>query len=453
MSAMPWHLDGRGADDPATALGEFLDFFDFDERTEFVGLPPADASEGLVEIRPPFEGAPIDPDATPPADDVWSSTHVTLERSSEIGWVVTGAASPAVVVETPFDAQQVASPLDVRVTNRLAGEPVTLSMWSGATPVARWSGSGSGVFAVGTSDVVLRWADDLRGPAVLIGEASRLGGVVAVTTVTVVLADTTEPDDRAQPATVLGPVGEQRVGIEYQRGVRLTLHEPGPCDGTRRPVVVTGGPQSITFADEFTERGYVVADVAWRTPGYSGSEIDADAIRAVSFAVNDMGVAVQWLRAHADELCLAADRIVAMGYSFGGITSLSLAYTVGELEPGGVIAVDPLISDGAVPVDQEPPPGPPPGLDVYSNDPDVAVSFGGFVLADTIDAGEPPAMLVHGRNDQTVPFALAEATCAAATAVGVTCELVAHDDGHAIPEESFDDVDAFISRMFDDAAG
>ncbi len=66
------------------------------------------------------------------------------------------------------------------------------------------------------------------------------------------------------------------------------------------------------------------------------------------------------------------------------------------------------------------------------------MSFSGFALPDLIEEGEPPAILFHGRNDSTVPFVLAEQTCAAATAVGVTCELVPHDAGHS----RADDIDA-----------
>ena len=302
--------------------------------------------------------------------------------------------------------------------------------------------SGSGVFAAGTFDAVLSWPEERRGPAVLIAEVRGTNGTLAVTTVAIELAETTQPFAGPQPATVLGPVGDQRVDIEYQRGVRLTLHEPGPCDGELRPVVATGGPGGPVFAEAFAERGYVVANVSWRTPGYTEPSLSAESLRAVSFAVNDLAVAVQWLRFHAEELCLDEDRITAMGHSFGGITALSLAYSAGELESGELVSVDALGPAAEV---GDPPPGSPPGLEHVDQRPNAVVSFSGFALADTIEAGEPPAMLVHGRNDSTVPFALAEQTCAAAAAVAVVCELVPHDAGHGIVEDRFDAVDAFLS--------
>ncbi len=54
----------------------------------------------------------------------------------------------------------------------------------------------------------------------------------------------------------------------------------------------------------------------------------------------------------------------------------------------------------------------------------------GSALPESIDPGEPPALLVHGTNDDTIPFSLAEKTGAAATAVGVVCELIPHENGH-----------------------
>jgi acetyl esterase/lipase len=143
-------------------------------------------------------------------------------------------------------------------------------------------------------------------------------------------------------------------------------------------------------------------------------------------------VAVQWLRAHAEELCVDTERIAAVGYSFGAITSLSLAYSLGELAQGDDLTIDELDGSGTV---GPGPPAPPPELASFSNEIMAVVSFAGFAIADTIEPGEPPALLIHGRDDRTIPFALAEQTCAAATQVGITCELVAHDSGHGMADD------------------
>ena len=38
-------------------------------------------------------------------------------------------------------------------------------------------------------------------------------------------------------------------------------------------------------------------------------------------------------------------------------------------------------------------------------------------------------------DDATIPFALAEQTCAAATSAGITCELFVHDSGHGMADD------------------
>jgi hypothetical protein len=72
----------------------------------------------------------------------------------------------------------------------------------------------------------------------------------------------------------------------------------------------------------------------------------------------------------------------------------------------------------------------PPDLTEYSGVPNAVISHAGFALPDMIDPVEPPALLVHGTNDDVIPFSLAEKTCAAATAVGVVCEVAPHENGH-----------------------
>ncbi len=117
------------------------------------------------------------------------------------------------------------------------------------------------------------------------------------------------------------------------------------------------------------------------------------------------------------------------GYSWSAITALTLAYSHGEGQRLDEIAVDELGTAVAVPragtrCRSRP------HLVEFSGDPDAVISHAGFALAETIDRGEPPALLVHGTNDRVVPFSLAEHTCAAAAAVDVVCELVSHDNGH-----------------------
>ena len=77
------------------------------------------------------------------------------------------------------------------------------------------------------------------------------------------------------------------------------------------------------------------------------------------------------------------------------------------------------------------------------------MGFAGFALAETIDPGEPPALLFHGTNDPTVPFALGRGTGDALVAAGITCDFVAHDDGRWIApnvDDAINRTDAFLRR-------
>lgn len=50
--------------------------------------------------------------------------------------------------------------------------------------------------------------------------------------------------------------------------------------------------------------------------------------------------------------------------------------------------------------------------------------------------------MYHGRDDGTIPYALAEQTCVAATEAGVTCRLITHEEGHGMA----DDVEATLDH-------
>jgi predicted esterase len=266
---------------------------------------------------------------------------------------------------------------------------------------------------------------------------------------------TTRPTTSTWPTTTTAPPAFEPLPsprtrrLEYQPGVYLQLVEPDACADGPRPAMVTLGSR---LAFEFAARGYLGVIVEARNPGYE-QRFDARIVRAIGSVVHDMAIAVQWLRAHADEHCVEPDAIAATGYSFAALAALALAYSEGE-EPGGEITIDEFgttvavepVEHGLVPAELVP----------FSNDLDAVVSFAGFALAAHLDRGEPPVILFHGRDDQTVPFSLAEQTCAAAQAVGVTCELVPLDDGHALPmdlSDLLDKAEQFLDREMLTPAG
>jgi predicted esterase len=241
---------------------------------------------------------------------------------------------------------------------------------------------------------------------------------------------------------------DQYYPIEYAPGFRLRVTEPAPCDAVLRPAIVSANSY---ISGDLVERGFVVVDV--RSDGPGSRTFDAQFLQAISDVSARLGIAVQWLRAHANEFCVAPDAIAVSGYSYGALAALALAYSDGEHEAGELVAVDllgpPVVSETRLIA-------PPAELAGFSNDPNAVVSHAGFALADDIDTGEPPLLMFHGRNDLTVPFALAEQTCTAALAVDVVCEMIAHDQGHAFAEDNQEAVDFvadFLARVMVIPAG
>ena len=226
---------------------------------------------------------------------------------------------------------------------------------------------------------------------------------------------------------------DQYYPLEYAPGFRLRVTEPAPCEAMLRPAIVSSNSY---ISSDLVERGFVVVDV--RSDGPVVRTFDAQLLQEISDVSARIGIAVQWLRAHADEFCVAPDAIAVTGYSYGALAALALAYSDGEHEAGELIAVDLL---GPPVVSETRPIAPPAELAAFSNDPDAVVSHAGFALADDIDTGEAPVLMFHGRNDPLIPFALAEQTCAAALAVDIVCEMIAHNEEHAFAEDNQEAVD------------
>lgn len=236
--------------------------------------------------------------------------------------------------------------------------------------------------------------------------------------------------------------------IEYAPGFRLRVTEPAPCDGAPRPALVSANSY---IAPDLVGRGFVV--VALLTDGPAVRQFDAQFLQDIADVSDRVGIAVQWLRAHAEEYCVAPDAIAVTGYSYGALAVFALAYSDGDIEAGDLVVVD---EAGPPVVSETKHVSPPTVLAAFSNDPDAVVAHAGFAIADTIDPGEPPLLMFNGRNDPLIPFVLAEHTCAAALAVDIVCEFVAHDEGHAFSEddrEALDLVTDFLEREMVEPAG
>ena len=133
-----------------------------------------------------------------------------------------------------------------------------------------------------------------------------------------------------------------------------------------------------------------------------------------SEAIADAQSAVRWLREHAEELNLDPNRVVAAGGSAGGYLAAATA-TVADFDTAATVSSKP----NAVALFN-------PAL--AGKYPRVANRLSPYEqLAD----GVVPTFIVHGKQDDLVPFSSASVYCDKVKEVGGYCELHAYEEaGH-----------------------
>ncbi|MEX0786789.1 MAG: alpha/beta hydrolase [Dehalococcoidia bacterium] len=205
------------------------------------------------------------------------------------------------------------------------------------------------------------------------------------------------------------PYGEAIDEFGQPETLLLDLYQPAGDALPERPVVVfvhggsfTGGNKAsainVDYVTQLAKRGFVAASISYRLRE-GGYEPEEEA-QVVFDAKHDAQAAVRWFRANASTYDIDADRISIAGYSAGAVTALFAGY----------IANDPGESGN---------PGYPSDVSAIV---DVSGTMGGFADA-VIDPGEPPALIVHGTVDATVPYSDATELVAALEADGVPYEL------------------------------
>jgi acetyl esterase/lipase len=234
---------------------------------------------------------------------------------------------------------------------------------------------------------------------IVYGQAVNVDGVLQDLVLNVYQPVGSHPDDTAfesahRPVIVWAPGG----GFVYNRGRTRTY-----------------------WMLDLVRRGYVVVSIEYRVRpdlpyAFSGFLTDparfVDLFEASRDGQHDMQAAVRWVRAHADDIGVDSDRIVAAGYSAGAVIALETAF-----DPD-----DPGTSGN-------------PG---YPSDVVAAISGAGYYVPGvmgSIDAGEPPIMVLHGTNDTALPMLGSLIPCAATLALGNVCEA------HLFPGEPHDVAD------------
>lgn len=214
--------------------------------------------------------------------------------------------------------------------------------------------------------------------------------VIAAALGLVVTAPAGAQAPRVDRGVVFAVAGEEE---GRRQALRLDLFSPRRAERPRPAIVwIHGGGfarghrrDMAPFAARFARLGYVAATIDYRLfPAYDLSAPEtAPEVRA---ARDDALAAVRWLRRHAPRLGIDPARIHVAGSSAGGMTALNVA-----LHPAARVRA--------------------------------AVSVMGYAPVTEVPAGAPPLLLLHGTEDRTIPFALAESTCVMASAAGVPCEL------------------------------
>lgn len=210
------------------------------------------------------------------------------------------------------------------------------------------------------------------------------------------------------------------------RKLELHLFEPrNTRAGAKRPCFlaihgggwVAGTPDVMyCVASHFAERGWLGISMQYRI-----ARKDRDT--TVFYCVQDVRSAMRYLRAHADELGIDANRIVAGGRSAGGHLAAAAALFDGLDEPGEETSVSCV----------------PNACALYSAVLDTSEQgYGNELIGERwrevspllhVRAGLPPTIVLHGMRDTTAPTAGAQAFAEAMKKAGNRCELILNQKG------------------------
>ena len=224
------------------------------------------------------------------------------------------------------------------------------------------------------------------------------------------IAYATETDEHGQPEEL-----------------RFDLYAPRDGERKDRPSVVWAHGGSFTSGDKssmrwipeaLAARGFVVISINYRLREDLGAvrfPLSTEELITIIEAKSDMQGAVRYLRDLAGFYRLDPDKISVAGYSAGAVMALLVATTPDSPGGSGHLGVSSAVCTA------------------------VSVSGAGSeLLVDGADAG---ALLLHGRNDTTVPYAEAVATYDAMVDAGLSTDFVTYEGtAHAVPGEHPDDV-------------
>ncbi|MEO6570350.1 MAG: alpha/beta hydrolase [Ilumatobacteraceae bacterium] len=233
--------------------------------------------------------------------------------------------------------------------------------------------------------------------------------------------------------------------------LELDLHRPA-VDVGARPLVVNihGGGWRVshrgrapretrawprTFHEQLVDAGFVVACPSYR--------FSSEALFPA--AIEDVADAVVFLRAHADEFGVDADRVVLFGQSAGGYLAAAVGLGTAVAPVQGVVCWYPLTDFSVLDDDESAAVFPSQWLGAPLSAAADLVERARVVRLARADA--PPVLLLHGTDDTMAPFGQSELLRDALVVVGASVELVAVEGaGHFFDGVDPTTVDDVFSR-------
>jgi acetyl esterase/lipase len=252
-------------------------------------------------------------------------------------------------------------------------------------------------------------------------------------------ASVTAPPDRT--ASSLGITELHNVPFPTVNGQSelLDVYKPtSPATAGGRPVIVAihgGGWRRLSkagygsrVAAAFVRDGYVVVapDYALSAPGRSSWPENLEDVQA----------AVRWVRTNAGTLGINPNEIVAMGESAGANLAALLGTSSTESSGSGVSAAVDAVVASSTPTDltslfsQSRLAGLAAGQFLGGSPEQVPASYVAASPADQVSPGDPPMLLIHGRQDPLIPVSQSRELQAALNAAGVRNELILVNGGH-----------------------
>ena len=215
-------------------------------------------------------------------------------------------------------------------------------------------------------------------------------------------------------------------------------HTPAPAGGFPVMVTIHGGGWrrfnktgfGLRNADVFTRDGYVVVspDYALSAPGSPTWPINFEDVQA----------AVRWVRANASTMGFNPNEIVAEGESAGAnLAALLGTYSTQTTGTAVSSAVDAVVAL-STPTDlttlyRESPSAGLAAAQFLGGSPDqVPANYVAASPVDHVSPGDPPMLLIHGRQDPLIPVSQSREMQSALTAAGVRNELLLVNGGHGL---------------------